>query len=153
MNSIFVQREIETSLLQKGLVIYRSTCAACHGADGEGMQYLAPPLNGSELVSGPTARLALIIMNGLEGPIHVKGQLYKFNGIMQNFGNAYTDEEIAGIIDYLHNSFVAASRKLSYGLKSVKPEEIKVLRNNKYGILKEEDLLKMADTMRQGASK
>lgn len=151
-NSIFVQRRIATSLLQKGLVIYRSTCAACHGADGEGIQHLAPPLNGSEYVSGPTARLAMIILNGLHGPIHVKGQLYNFNGIMQSFGDVYTDEEIAGIIDYLHNSFVAASPKLSYGLKSVKPDEITVLRNNKYGILTEEDLLEMADGRKQDAA-
>lgn len=145
MNSIFVKKEIETSLLQKGFVIYRSTCAACHGADGEGIEHLAPPLNGSEYVSGPTARLALIILNGLEGPIHVKGQRYEFNGIMQSFASTFTDEEIAGIIDYLHNSFVAASPKLSYGLKAVKPEEIKALRDNKYGILTEADLLELAD--------
>ena len=145
MNSIFVQKKLTVPGLQKGFVIYRSTCAVCHGADGEGIQYLAPPLNGSEYVSGPTARLAMIIINGLEGPIHVKGQLYKFNGTMPNFGNDFTDEEIAGIIDYLHNSFVAASPKLSFGLKRVKPEEIKEVRNRKSGTLTEADLLKMGE--------
>lgn len=144
-NSIFVQRKLTVPQMQKGLVIYRSTCAPCHGADGEGIQYLAPPLNGSEYVSGPTARLAMIILNGLQGPIHIKGQLYKFNGIMPNFRNDFTDEEIAGIIDYLHNSFVAASPKLSYGLESVNAEEIKKLRNRPSGILTEKDLLKRVD--------
>jgi mono/diheme cytochrome c family protein len=145
MNSIFVQQKLTVPGLQKGFVIYRRTCSVCHGADGEGIQYLAPPLNGSEYVAGPTDRLGMIILNGLKGPIHVKGQLYNFNGTMPNFGNDFSDEEIAGIIDYLHNSFVAASPALSYGLKRVKPEEIKNIRSKKTGILTEKDLLKMAD--------
>ncbi len=145
MNSIFVQKKLVVPGLQKGLVIYRSTCSVCHGADGEGIQYLGPPLNGSEYVGEPNARLGMIILNGLEGPIHIRGQLYQFNGMMPSFGNNFTDEEIAGIMDYLHNSFVAASPKLSYGLKPVDPGEIKDIRNKKSGILKEEDLLKMVD--------
>ena len=99
-------------------------------------------MNGSEYVAGPTARLGMIIMNGLEGNVHVNGQLYKFNSAMASYRNNFTDEEIAGIIDYLHNSFVSASPKLSYGLKSVSAEEIKNLRNKKSGTLTEEDLLK-----------
>jgi hypothetical protein len=143
-NSIFVRKKLEVPGLQKGYVIYRSTCAVCHGADGEGIQHLGPPLNGSEFVSGPTSILAMIILNGLEGPIHVQGRPYEFNGAMPTFKNNFSDEEIAGIIDYLHNSFVSASPKLSYGLRSVKPEEIKILRGKKSGILKEADLLEMA---------
>ena len=146
MNSIFVQRKIPLMGVQRGLVIYRSVCSACHGPDGEGIQHLAPPLNGSEYVAGPTARLGMIIMNGLEGNVHVNGQLYKFNSAMASYRNNFTDEEIAGIIDYLHNSFVSASPKLSYGLKSVSAEEIKNLRNKKPGTLTEEDLLKMDDS-------
>ena len=46
---------------------------------------------------------------------------------MPTFVSIYTDNEIAGIIDYLHNAFVAADPKLHFGLKSVKPEEIKHL--------------------------
>ncbi|MEO6001083.1 MAG: c-type cytochrome [Chitinophagaceae bacterium] len=142
-NSIFVLRKIPVPGLQKGLVIYRSTCSGCHGADGEGIQYAAPPLKESQFVSGPVDRLGMIILYGLEGPIHVNGQEYKFNGPMPNFENIYTDNEIAGIIDYLHNAFVAADPKLHYGLKSVKPEEIKTLRNKRSGTLTEKDLLKM----------
>lgn len=143
INSIFVQRKIPVPGLQKGLVIFRNTCSGCHGADGEGIQYLAPPLNGSQYVSGPNDRLGMIILNGLQGPIHVNGQLYKFNGVMPNFGEKYTDEEIAGIMDYLHNAFVAADPKLPFGLKRVKPEEIKNLRNKKSGTLTEDQLLRM----------
>ena len=148
MNSIFVQRKIPVPGMQKGLVIYRSTCSGCHGADGEGIEHVGPPLKGSQFVGGPADRLGMIILNGLEGPIHVNGQPYNFNGAMPSFKDIYTDEEIAGIIDYLHNAFVAASPKLSFGLKKVKPDQIKNLRNKKFGILKEEDLLKMEDSVK-----
>ena len=146
MNSIFVQRKIPVFGLQKGLVIYRRTCSGCHGADGEGIEHLAPPLKGSQYVGGPVDRLAMIILNGLEGPVHINGELYKFNGTMPNFGEAYTDDEIAGVIDYLHNSFVALGPERSSGFKSVKPAEIKALRGKRSGILTEEDLLKMGDS-------
>lgn len=145
INSIFTQRKVPMYGRQNGLVIYRSTCSTCHGHDGEGIQHIGPPLNGSEYVSGPTSRLGMIILNGLSGPIHVNGQLYEFNGAMPAFGSNFSDEDIAGIIDYLHNAFVAADPKLSYGRKSVKPEEIKILRNKTTGPLSEEELMKIVD--------
>ena len=54
---------------------------------------------------------------------------------MPNFGETYTDDEVAGVIDYLHNAFVALGPKPSSGFKSVKPAEIKALRNKRSGIL------------------
>jgi mono/diheme cytochrome c family protein len=120
-----------------GLVIYRSTCAACHGAGGEGIENVAPPLNGSEYVEGPSARLAMILLNRLEGPIHIKGKLYQFNGSMPNFGNNFSEQQIADVIQYLHNSFVARPPK------SISAEEIKKLKASHSGTLTEADLLKM----------
>jgi len=148
-HSIFVQRKIPTSGLQKGLVIYRSVCAGCHGPDGEGIEHMAPPLSGSEYVSGSNSLLGMIILNGLEGPIHINGKLYRFNGAMPKFGDTFSDEEIAGIMDYLHNSFVTPDPKLSYGRPRTKPEEIKVLRNKNPGItLTEQRLLEIAGAER-----
>ncbi len=148
-NSIFVQRKIPIPGLQKGLVIYRSTCAGCHGADGEGIEHIAPPLSGSEYVNGPNDRLGMIILNGLEGPIHINGKLYQFNGAMPKFRDIFSDEEIAGIMDYLHNSFISADPKLSYGRPPVKPEEIKALREKEPATtLTEQRLLEMGDAGR-----
>ncbi len=130
-HSIFVQRKIPISGLQKGLVIFRSTCAGCHGPDGEGIEHIAPPLKGSEYVNGPNDRLGMVILNGLEKPAHANGELRRFNGAMPKFRDIFSDEEIAGIMDYLHTSFVAADPKLSYGLPRVKPEEIRVLRDKR----------------------
>ncbi len=95
---------------------------------------------------GSNARLGMIILNGLEGPIHINGKLYSFNGAMPRFRDIFSDEEIEGIMDYLHNSFAPADPKLSYGRLPVKPEEIKVLRNKKPAItLTEQSLLEICD--------
>jgi mono/diheme cytochrome c family protein len=137
INSIFDKASRRHDPRTAGLVIFRSTCAACHGAGGEGIENVAPPLNGSEYVEGPSDRLAMILLNGLEGPIHIKGQLYHFNGSMPNFGNNFSEQQIADVIQYLHNSFVAKPPK------SIRAEEIKKLKASHTGTLTEADLLKM----------
>jgi len=147
MNSIFVTDTAPVDSRTNGLAIFRSTCATCHGVDGEGIENLAPPLTGSEYVAGPTERLAMIILHGLEGPVHVKGQLYNFNGSMPNFGNNFNDKEIADIIQYLHNYFVSTPTK------SISPKEISGLRNKRSGTLTEKDLLAMPDPVATGIKK
>ncbi|HEY6082036.1 MAG TPA: cytochrome c, partial [Chitinophagaceae bacterium] len=139
INPIFVQVAVPIDPTSSGLILFRSTCATCHGPDGDGIPNLAPPLKGSEYVAGPAKRLGMIILNGLEGPVHVNGQLYKLNGSMPTFANNYTDKEISDIIWYLHNSFV------SKPMKKVTAEEIKALRSKKPGTLREKDLLEMAN--------
>ena len=139
INSIFVDVSVAVDKVTNGLIIFRSTCAACHGADGEGIADVAPPLKGSQYVEGPSDKLAMILLNGFTGPVQVKGQLYKFNGSMPNFGNNFNDQQIADVIGYLHNSFVAKPPK------SVNAERIKNLRSKHSGTLTENDLLKMID--------
>ena len=136
---MFIEVSVEVDRVTSGLEIFRSTCMACHGADGEGIANMAPPLKGSQYVEGPSARLAMILLNGLEGPLHIKGQTYKFNGSMPNFGNNFDDKQIADIIQYLHNSFVPKPPK------PVHAEKIKELRTRHSGTLTEDDLLKMSD--------
>lgn len=98
-------------------------CGACHGQNGEGGP-AAPPLAGSEWVTGPSSNLIKIQLRGLIGPIEVAGVVYeadKFPAGMQPM--AYqTDEQIAGALTYIRNSF---GNKAS----AVKPEEVKVLRD------------------------
>ena len=54
-----------------------NVCAGCHGASGDGNGGNVPPLAGSEWVTGDnTEALAMIILNGLSGPIEVKGKSY-----------------------------------------------------------------------------
>lgn len=140
MNSIYVQVAPPVDARTNGLALFRNTCATCHGVDGDGMEHIAPPLKGSEYVEGSSERLAMIILNGLEGPIHIKGQLYTFNGSMPNFGNNYTDSQIEDIIKYLHNAYVSTL------VKPIKADKIKALRSKKTETLTEKELLEMADS-------
>lgn len=139
MNSIFLNETVPVDARTNGLTLFRNTCANCHGIDGDGIEHVAPPLKGSEYVEGSTDRLAMIILNGLEGPIHINSQAYNFNGSMPNFGNNFSNKEIEDIIRYLHNAYVTKP------VKPISAEKIKSLRSTAHGTLKEKDLLEMAD--------
>lgn len=94
-------------------------CGACHGQNGEGT-VAAPPLAGSEWVTGPVSNLILIQLRGLAGPVTVKGKEYIFPAGMAPM--AYqTDEQIAGVLTYIRNSFGNKS-------SAVKPEQVSALR-------------------------
>jgi len=139
MNSIFVETAVPVDKRTAGLEIFQSTCSACHGADGEGKENLAPPLKGSPYLEGPTSRLAMILLNGLTGPVNVNGKQYTFNGSMPNFGNNFTDKQISDVIGYLHNSFVVHPPK-GQQIEG----KIKMLRGkHQGGPLTEEELLKI----------
>jgi mono/diheme cytochrome c family protein len=142
INPIYAEQTVSIDARTNGLIIFRSTCATCHGVDGDGIDNIAPPLKGSQYVEGSPERLAMIILHGLEGPIHVNGKLYQFNGTMPNFANNFSDKQIEDIIRYLHNAYV------SKPVKSIRAEEIKKLRNRRSGTLTEKDLLKMADPIK-----
>lgn len=78
-------------------------CGACHGAEGEGTA-AGPPLAGSDWVTGPVSNLVKIQMRGMTGPITVSGKEYTFPAGMTPM--AYqTDEQIAGVLTYVRNSF------------------------------------------------
>ena len=95
-------------------------CQACHGAKGQGVPMLAPPLAKSEWVNGPVANLIRIQLRGLGGPITVDGKDYTFQAPM--VAQAFqTDEQIAAVLTYIRNNF---GNKGS----AVTPEQVKALR-------------------------
>lgn len=75
----------------------------------------------------------------MHDPVHIKGQLYNFNGSMPNSGNNFSDKEIAEIIRHLHNAFVSTPTD------HINTDKIKKLRNKKPGTLTEKELLAMPD--------
>ncbi len=94
-------------------------CGACHGQNGEGGP-IAPPLAGSEWVTGPVSNLVRIQLRGLVGPITVAGKEYNMPGGMAAL-SYQTDDQIAGVLTYIRNSF---GNKAS----AVKPEQVAALR-------------------------
>jgi mono/diheme cytochrome c family protein len=107
---------------QTGELLYRRLCTACHQASGEGLAGSFPPLARSEYVIGDPARLVRIVLNGLEGPITVRGSTYAAN--MPAWAPQLDDFELAAVATYVRNQFgnsappvpealVAELRKLS----------------------------------------
>jgi mono/diheme cytochrome c family protein/glucose/arabinose dehydrogenase len=140
-NAIYTVKKVGTDSRTAGYNIFRNFCATCHGIDGSGIEDLAPPLKNSEYVTGAPERLALIILHGLAGPIHVNGEFYELNTIMPGLANNsdFSDSDIQGIIDYLHNAFPGNSERIELG-------KIKFLRNQKPksgGVFSEKELLQL----------
>ncbi|MEI7582323.1 c-type cytochrome [Runella sp.] len=139
LNPIFVKETNVVDNRTKGLQLFRSICATCHGADGKGIQDLAPPLKESEYIDGSMKRLAAIILHGVSGPIHVNGKLYKLNNEMPALINnkAISDQDIADIIRFTQNAFAKVG-------KGISTDDVKKMRERKpagNGILTEKQLL------------
>ncbi|MVM30303.1 c-type cytochrome [Spirosoma sp. HMF4905] len=139
LNSIFVTEKNAVDNRTKGLKLFRSICATCHGADGKGIQDLAPPLNESEYINGSTRRLASIILHGISGPIHVNGKLYQLNNEMPALINnkEISDQDIADIIQFTQSAFAKVG-------KGISANEVKKMRDKKpagTGIHTEKQLL------------
>ena len=88
--------------VRAGQELYAMACVACHQPHGGGVPGIAPPLVGSEWVSGPPERLARIVMNGLYGPIQVNGQTWNLS--MPAHGT-YTDEDVAAVLSYIRRAW------------------------------------------------
>ncbi len=115
LNPIYVNISVGEDTRTKGLNLYRSICAACHGPTGNGIQNLAPPLKNSEYLSGPVQRLALILLHGMSGPITINGERYEFNNVMPGLieNPTISDQDIVDIISYLNNAFLQESAPIS----------------------------------------
>ncbi|TNJ45669.1 c-type cytochrome [Tamlana fucoidanivorans] len=106
-NFIYTKKGVSTDSRTEGYAVYRNFCATCHGLNGEGVENLAPPLMNSDYVSNSPEKLALVVLHGLRGPIHVNDKLYEFNMVMPGLANnpEFSDEDIQNIILYVTNAF------------------------------------------------
>jgi mono/diheme cytochrome c family protein len=85
-----------------GKTVFQQNCAACHGANGEGQAGSFPPLAGNPDLSKDPAFPVLVVLNGIDGAITVKGQTY--NGSMPAFGHL-SDTEIAAVVNFVRNAW------------------------------------------------
>jgi len=84
-----------------GRVVYQSKCQNCHGANGEGLQSLIPPLTDSVYLKANKTTLACYLKYGLKGKINVSKK--QFDGEMPATGIA--DIHLAEVLTYINNSF------------------------------------------------
>jgi len=102
----------------RGAMIFKTVCQTCHGADGEGIQSLAPPLNQSQWVNGDKNKLLSIVLYGLSGPVAVNGKVYKapeISGDMPGIGNndEFSDGDIAQVISFIRNAWSNRAEKVT----------------------------------------
>jgi glucose/arabinose dehydrogenase/mono/diheme cytochrome c family protein len=94
----------------EGATLYSMNCAGCHHENGKGIIPIAPPLAGSDWVTGSEDRLILLVLHGLQGPVTVNGKLYKepdVQPLMPGFKDnpELTDERLAALLTYIRNSW------------------------------------------------
>ena len=101
----------------KGKTIYGSLCASCHGAEGEGMEMLAPPLVNSEWVTGNPDRLARILLHGLEGTIDVNGKTYQPPKILPAMPpvGMMSNNDLAATMTYIRRAWDHTASPVSSG--------------------------------------
>ena len=85
-----------------GQKLYVAHCQNCHGAKGEGLGGLYPPLTDSTYLVDHRKQLACIVKNGMSGPIEIHGK--QFDTEMPP-NPQLTPIEIAYVLTYIGNSF------------------------------------------------
>ena len=93
------ERKIDPVLLGKRIF---NNCISCHQGTGEGVPGQYPPLNRSDWVNGDDRVLAKILLNGLNGPIEVRGASY--NAQMPAWKHL-KDREIAAALTYIRQAW------------------------------------------------
>ncbi len=95
------------ALFVKGVEVYRREghCTTCHQENGMGLPAAQfPPLAGTQWTRGSEERLIKLTLNGLLGPIEVKGSKYPGQVPMTQF-RGLSDDEIAAVLTYVRNAF------------------------------------------------
>ena len=96
----FDQNKIPTASLQNGQTVYVTYCMSCHMENGEGLENAFPSLVKTGNLNDKN-RLVKIILQGMRGPITVKGMKYE----SEMAGVDLTDKEVADVINYIRNSW------------------------------------------------
>ncbi len=112
-------------LYTQGKRLYEANCGKCHQEDGLGKPNLYPPLRDSDWILAPgPSRIIRIILDGLQGPVQVKGT--EFNNPSQTmppFRDTYKDEEIAAIV-----TFERTHKEWGHKASPVTPEQVAQIR-------------------------
>jgi mono/diheme cytochrome c family protein len=81
-----------------GATLYRTSCASCHQANGEGITGVFPPLAGNAVVNSDDSNKHIeVVLYGLQGTT-IDGVDYA--AAMPPFSEQLSDEEVAAIINH-----------------------------------------------------
>jgi mono/diheme cytochrome c family protein len=88
--------------------------------NGLGAPSMNPPLAGTEYVLGDKDRLIKVILQGLNEPIEIKGEIYQNVMASHSF---LSDQQVADVLSYVRQSF-------GNDASEVTPEEVKQVRSS-----------------------
>jgi mono/diheme cytochrome c family protein len=91
--------------------IYASICAACHMPNGSGVPGMQPALTGNAIVAGDTNRLIDVLLKGPQAVLPADRE--KFSNVMPPFGAAFSDGDVASVINYLRKNFAPGAPEVS----------------------------------------
>lgn len=84
-----------------GSEVYQTRCQNCHGAKGDGLSALIPPLTDSLYLKNNKAALACYLRSGLTGKITVNGKIFDDKMPAADLAPM----EMAQVLTYVTNSF------------------------------------------------
>ena len=87
--------------MQRGKKLYALNCQTCHGAQGEGMPSVFPPLAQADYLMSDRNRAIKQVLYGARGTIVVNGKTY--TGEMPAQG--LNDQQTADVLNYVRNSW------------------------------------------------
>lgn len=91
LRELMAQRFTLEQQMERGKQVYDASCAACHGANGEGG--VGKPIAGSKFATGTADSHLQIAVNGVPGTA------------MQAFGGILNDLDMAAVVTYQRNAF------------------------------------------------
>ncbi|MFY8021735.1 MAG: c-type cytochrome [Bacteroidia bacterium] len=94
--------------LATGYEMYSKHCENCHGAEGEGLARLIPPLKNSDFLKKYPDSIAGIIRHGQKGVITVNGIQYN---LAMPGNTVLTDDELSQLLNYVQTRFVSNQDK------------------------------------------
>ena len=91
------------AILKQGAALYEKNCAECHGANGEGVPRIYPPLAGNRSLADQSAINPIrIVLNG-GFPPSTGGNPRPYG--MPPFGVAMSDAEVAAVVSFIRASW------------------------------------------------
>ncbi|MEJ7768185.1 MAG: c-type cytochrome [Chitinophagaceae bacterium] len=101
-----IKDNLVRGMSEGGAKIYSTYCQSCHQQNGKGDGNRFPPLDSSEWVigkkRGDKERLIALLLNGMEGPIEVKGVPYTNTMPAHGF---LSNEDAALVLTFIRNNF------------------------------------------------
>lgn len=90
------------TLLRAGEAVFQKTCATCHMADGGGVPYLQPAIDGSAWIAHPDPQLLLTLL--LRGSAVLGDAAKAYENDMAPQDNL-TDADLAAVATYVRHRF------------------------------------------------